>query len=330
MVPIGESQLPAGVTEADNKSYWLSLYIYYAPPHDQLLTGLVQPLVEELLLNNLVDRYFFIRYKDRGDHIRLRVQGNGDKLLTEVKPFLNQKIIKYLDEFPSTVTSGKETGDKEADNSIAFVNYVRETKRYGGQQAIQLAERQFHSSSSTVLKILSSRKQFQYGEVTVEAIKLHIAFAFGLGMTKKEARLFFEIIYDSFLSSTIESWLSHTSLTRESLLNHFEAEFNRQGEQYVMMAESLWTELADTSYSEKPWMEEWVKNTATIHNQLKIVQQNNGIELDDIYQGMAQRVNHLWIIYLSYFHMTNNRIGVRPYDECYLAYLISRSFEEMK
>ena len=62
----------------DAQKQWLAAYLYYSGNWEKFLTNSVKPFVEDILDRKLAEQYFFIRYWERGPHIRLRFK--GDKL----------------------------------------------------------------------------------------------------------------------------------------------------------------------------------------------------------------------------------------------------------
>ena len=53
---------------------YLSFYIFYSEPWKNLLVESVHPLLKKLFDENLINQYFFIRYWEKGPHIRLRLK----------------------------------------------------------------------------------------------------------------------------------------------------------------------------------------------------------------------------------------------------------------
>ena len=56
---------------------WLYYKIYTgAKTSELILTESIRPVVEELLKNNIIQKWFFIRYSDPHYHIRIRIYLN--------------------------------------------------------------------------------------------------------------------------------------------------------------------------------------------------------------------------------------------------------------
>src|SRR5688572_26222679 len=80
---------------------WLASYLYYNEPWEGFLKNAVSPFVKNVLEEKLAESYFFIRYWERGPHIRLRFYGDPDVLDTIVKPRLKSYFDDYFIKFSS-------------------------------------------------------------------------------------------------------------------------------------------------------------------------------------------------------------------------------------
>src|SRR2546423_157227 len=81
---------------------YLSLHIYYNTTDLRtVLLGCVDPLIRRLESAELLSRYFFIRYWERGSHVRLRLLPRDgvphDQIQGEVEPAIEQ----FLEDRPS-------------------------------------------------------------------------------------------------------------------------------------------------------------------------------------------------------------------------------------
>jgi lantibiotic biosynthesis protein len=123
-------------------SEWLYAKVYTGmATSDQILTETVGPLVTALKRSGAIDRWFFIRYADPEWHLRLRFHGSPERLQSEAVPALQAALAPLF-----------------ADGRVwrlQYDTYVRETDRYGGPLAIELAEELFHADSDAVVAILA-------------------------------------------------------------------------------------------------------------------------------------------------------------------------------
>jgi thiopeptide-type bacteriocin biosynthesis protein len=119
---------------------WLYLKLFTgAATADRLLTGTVAPLVKSALSSGAADGWFFIRYGDPDWHLRLRFHGAPERLRAlagelsgALEPLHRERLLW----------------------KVQLDTYEREVERYGGPEAILLAERLFQSDSEAVLELL--------------------------------------------------------------------------------------------------------------------------------------------------------------------------------
>lgn len=119
---------------------WLYYKIYAGPKtSDNILTDIIKPIAESLIQDNIIDKWFFIRYADPKHHIRLRFhhnnQENVEKIINSLQPyltkFLNQELIW----------------------KIQMDTYTRELERYG-TNTIECAETLFFYDSEAIVNFL--------------------------------------------------------------------------------------------------------------------------------------------------------------------------------
>jgi len=132
-------------------SRWLFAKLYCGTATgDRILAEAVAPLAEELLAAGEIRRWFFIRYGDPQWHLRVRFEGEPDRLRQAVEPRLTVLFARLL---------GGEAGagDSAAAGGVWKVQldtYEREVERYGGPEGIELAEEIFFHDSRTVVALL--------------------------------------------------------------------------------------------------------------------------------------------------------------------------------
>jgi thiopeptide-type bacteriocin biosynthesis protein len=119
---------------------WLYIKLYTgAATADRLLLGAVAPLVKSTLGSGMADGWFFIRYGDPNWHLRLRFHGAPNKLR------------ELAGELPSVLAPLHR---EHLLWKVQLDTYEREVERYGGSEAILLAEQLFQVDSEAVLELL--------------------------------------------------------------------------------------------------------------------------------------------------------------------------------
>lgn len=145
--PYSKQRIPL-VTNEDLAYYsyspfneWLTLQVYIDQQNENtILINQINEMYNYLTSNNIITNFFFIRYKDPSNHLRLRFKlhdENNSRLLNICTNFINiLKEYKIL-------------------NNAVYSSYVPEINRYGGLNCISLAEDLFHSNSVQVIKLLT-------------------------------------------------------------------------------------------------------------------------------------------------------------------------------
>jgi thiopeptide-type bacteriocin biosynthesis protein len=134
IVPLAQRTFPPG-------SEWMYLKIYcgYAT-EDRLIADTILPAMRGLRDQGKIDRWFFIRYVDPAFHLRLRVHGAPEVLWTTVLADLTSRFAPMME--IGTVAK------------VQIDTYSRETERYGGADAIGVAEAIFEADSDAVAAVM--------------------------------------------------------------------------------------------------------------------------------------------------------------------------------
>lgn len=122
-------------------SPWLYVKIYGSQRlTDSVLTSELGPLCEKLERNRVIDKWFFIRYKDPDHHIRLRFHSNKKDFWV--------LVLKALDAITSPLLKNGTL------HSVQTDTYQREIERYPPVYYEQI-ESIFHADSKAILQCLS-------------------------------------------------------------------------------------------------------------------------------------------------------------------------------
>lgn len=316
---------------------WLSVYLYYAEPWEKFLIEAVHPFVESVFKEGLAEQFFFIRYWERGPHIRLRFKGEADILEGVLKPRLESYFENYISENfsfrtePDWVRNLPEGQEWFSNNSTQFVEYEPEIRRYGGPVGILIAERQFELSSRSVFSILRESNSWDYDRALGAAIQMHLSFANAMGMTLHETAQFYSLVSKGWLMSAIgyrkDMTVEDLEKRKEMILNAFKENFEKQRTTLVSFHNTLWNALCDGCEFEQGWLNSWREKTAQIAETINRAQANHELILGmEPYSELHPEISvSLSSILESYVHMTNNRLGILNHDEAYLGYLITHS-----
>ena len=143
---------PAHGRIADPGGQWLYARLYLAARQtegflcEQLPAFLAQ-LPKPVLA--LIDSWFFVRYRDDADHLRLRFHGPEEQLWPQLLPELRDAVARWR-------AHGLVGG-------FVLDGYDPEWERYGGPQAQAAAERFFTADSRTALHLLAAGRRRSAG-----------------------------------------------------------------------------------------------------------------------------------------------------------------------
>ena len=141
-IPLASPARPAaGRRSFPPGSEWLFLKVFAGTAvADALLRDVVRPLVAQARAAGAVDRWFFIRYADPDPHLRIRLHGDPARLTGQVLPAFRRGLEPELEGRVWRIELG---------------TYVREIERYGGPDAIEIAESMFTADSDAVVAIVA-------------------------------------------------------------------------------------------------------------------------------------------------------------------------------
>nr|WP_299031646.1 thiopeptide-type bacteriocin biosynthesis protein [uncultured Tenacibaculum sp.] len=106
---------------------------------DNVLLECVKPLVALLFKKKLINKWFFIRYTDPDNHLRIRFHLNETKNIGSVILEFQKHVASFIE--------AKQVWD------IQLATYKRELERYG-KNTIDNAETFFYRDSETVLSLI--------------------------------------------------------------------------------------------------------------------------------------------------------------------------------
>ncbi|WP_035653001.1 thiopeptide-type bacteriocin biosynthesis protein [Flavobacterium sp. ASV13] len=123
---------------------WLYFKIYCGyKVSDVLLTEIINPLTEQLIRENYIKKWFFIRYNDPNYHIRFRLELTDKKNIGHVINEFNNLLQEYL--------------ESKSVWSLQIDCYDREIERYG-LNTMELAEEVFFNDSVEIINFLATTK----------------------------------------------------------------------------------------------------------------------------------------------------------------------------
>jgi thiopeptide-type bacteriocin biosynthesis protein len=319
---------------------WLAGHLYYSGNWESFLTQAVSPFIDQVVSQGLATQFFFIRYWERGPHIRLRFKGEMDVLERVVKPQFKQFFLHYYERYPSQREEPTWVQDLAAEqrwfpnNSLQFIAYEAEVERYGGPEGIRLSEKQFQASSRAVLALLQDSENWGYDRALGAAIQLHLTFAAALGMDAYATAQFYTQVSRHWLNRVypVASQLTDRERTarQQATLAAYVHTFAHQRTTLVPYHEVLWNALTMGVEFDHPWLNQWRNDMEQLAAALRVAQHSQRLIIPRCFRydpsiNITEEKQQLWPILESYVHMTNNRLGILNRDESYLGYVMQQS-----
>ena len=301
---------------------WHSLHIHYYDPQDVLLVDAIAPLVHS---EPRPSRWFFLRYWKQGPHIRLRLLLE-DSIADAFLKTAQTRLSEYLATHPSTnappdarlkeileTIASLEKGEQQEqellpDNTLRFDQYEPEYAKYGGETGVALAEDLFERSSELMLDVLSIIRG-KPGQRFSVSFNMLLNGLRGAGLN--------EAGIADFLATYSRFWSRYSS----QIMNvDWQTDF---AERQRKLAPSAAAILLDRLPTDSPTGAALARWREIIQNATQALESKADEVLPNVTMAgpnlsTAQRREFVWF---NYFHTHNNRLGVMPAQEAYLAYL---------
>lgn len=290
---------------------WHSLHVYRYPEQDLFLAHGVAPVLRPLRASGAVDRAFFLRYWQGGPHIRLRVRTDA-----AVVDEIAGKLRGHLAEYPSDGTfdiaafqEGQRYMARMEDSdpheivptdTVLPAEYEPEYGKYGGHAGVAIAEDLFDASTTAVLGALAQLDGRSARRLGV-AFDMMLRGLAAVGRSPAGMADFFAY-YCRLWSPYV---FGHFSATWTELLA-------RQGPPMTAHAGRL---LATGSLTD-----DW---SAAVRTAWQAVAEHTDTVLPHVTLAGpdAPPERRRQALLANYLHTNNNRMGVNPESEAYLAYL---------
>ncbi|QIB27446.1 thiopeptide-type bacteriocin biosynthesis protein [Caloranaerobacter azorensis] len=280
------------------------IFIHETNLHDVFLVEFFSKFIRKAEDNNLLDKYFYIRYWQGGPHIRFRFKKSGENdkyVIQELNKIFNEfnleydnpLVLKPEDYYRNHKFDGQPVKKEDLywyDNrTIVNIPYKPEIDRYGGENVIGLSEDLFHISSKLSLLILEKIENNPNKKI-IAALDL-----FSVAIQILEDKAKFNEIYSSFWAGHRNEKIDYPKLTHK-LVDVYSSRYH-----YIK------DNLNHIQYNE------WYVNLKNI--------------LDDIVKNQTSykvREQARISILASHIHMMNNRLGVYPHYESMIADVINQ------
>jgi thiopeptide-type bacteriocin biosynthesis protein len=198
-VPLAPKNIVSEGKICANFDEWVYLRIYTGTGYsDRVLRDCIAPIMQEAQQSGLIDRWFFIRYKDQFEHLRLRFHSphQADLMSTLVQLQARLKLARQ-----DGLLWRIQTDD-----------YVVEEERYAGKEGLALCEELFRLDSEDILRLLDIESDYQGDHARwVYAIASVDYYAQRLCPTLPQRERLLESLAESFLNE-------HSSINTRSTI----------------------------------------------------------------------------------------------------------------
>jgi hypothetical protein len=192
---------------------------------------------------------------------------------------------------------------------------------------LELCEKQFQASSMMALTSLKEKiNHWNYNELISTAIKLHLSFAYAVGLSMEESARFFQFLELDWMSNNLQN--SPNGQDADTL-HYFRQVFDTQQEDIVSYHSALWEIFKNYHKTEDHQFIEWFHTNSNTAVELglaldsKALKTRPGLFPDEQFGNKDEA--RLWNFFAEFVKLTNNRLGIVQKQEGYLYFAMSKS-----
>lgn len=296
-----------GARKEAREGGWLSAHLHfegdlYGPDADRLLWGLVVPQVRGALDGGAADRWFFLRFNQPSDHLRLRLRVPSEPQAAQLRERIEVAFLEFR----------RQAGNPPV-TELHWIDYEPELDRYGGPTGVALAEELFHRSSEMALALLLKMEADDRPARLGKALLAMLVLIHGYTPERSAAAAFCRSYGHGYLRSLVPD-----PQLQEHWLTTFEAGFERQASGLSQYLEVAWKSLVDEGEL-TPELDLYRRQMSAHGRRLRRAWEAGQLIFEGKpYPTWATCFGH---IVPSYLHMMNNRLGISQQEESYLSVL---------
>lgn len=302
---------------------WQSIHIFYQQEQDDLLLECIEPITKRLKKDGLITQHFFLRYWKQGPHIRLRFFVPDNTSSEHVASLICNHITEYLVQHPSNSELDIElykqvqtrfslleretpvTMEIAPNNSWRIEPYEPEYTKYGGRCGVAIAEELFDSSTSCAFLLLSEMRTTPTKRLNIGFMMLLLGIS-RFGIPLEEMPVFLKG-YQQFWSHYVIG--SMHQVWQKKLEKHWDT---LQKQAYALLFHEDPLHLAF-----EEWQDALYRASIKLHaNRDEVLEAITLLAGPEMQEKRKQE-----LLLVNYLHTHNNRLGIYPGDEAYLAFL---------
>lgn len=320
-------------------SKWLMVCLYYDGPWEEFLARAVKPYIGVVLQAGIAERFYFRRSQDRDSAIGLYFKGNPYVLEKMLRPNLEEHFIHYFESRPAVIgelpcAGGFSPGFRwlAGYSMRCFDSNSGLPQPDSSPDLLLCCERQFQASSLIIMKILKEKLSvWGSDEMLSTAFKLHLSFAYAVGMGIDEARQFFQQMSAEWLRRWEETKATGgKSQSREAALLYFQKNYESQKKDITSYLAALWELFKNYRKVEDKTFVDWMHVNTDISLELNLALESGKHRLYNGHRAAASHQPALYSLYSEFIRQTSNRLDIHPKTEGYLYFVLSRSLQAVK
>lgn len=331
-----------------DRAEWMAVHIHYTSNPNPLLAACLGPMLEELEADGQITQFFFIRYWLEGPHVRLRLRPapgvDPDALAARVeqccaeffrkRPAVYEVDAEQVEDMYHSMFLSEYTQEEwdarygsegrmpiQPNNSVHRAQYAPEYTRYGGSHGMELSEWHFEQSSRHTIDLVS-RVNMHLRTVTF-GLSTQMMVVMAGTFIPDRARLhdFLENYEDYWARLYVDSdvdWKERYELAMEDL--------DSRVPQRLRDVHDFTLGLRESSVA---FLNSWRDHCRALRDRIEEATAQGlvtfGTEDDGKPLVVDDSEQTLQVFLGSFLHMHNNRMGVTPNDESYLAHVLHGS-----
>jgi thiopeptide-type bacteriocin biosynthesis protein len=275
---------------------------------DPLVLDLVAPIVRELRARGLLTRFFFIRYGVGGMHVRVRLFGHDPELHRRARDLFEAGVDQLQ-------RARENVAPRPAGISLMWQDYSAELERYGGPAGIMVAEELFEWSSEYSLAVIGSGGTATGPLRLAKALLATMLLLRVFGYSTRELPRFAAAYAAAYLPTTVSD-----ERQRDALVPRFQAAIDTQRlvlDQFLTEFRRRWS----CGMPLTPELDEYRARLRMVREALRRACAGGKLVIRN--QPVTNWRRCVDMLAPSYVHMSNNRLGLAPIEEAYLATAIA-------
>ncbi|MEV8229696.1 thiopeptide-type bacteriocin biosynthesis protein [Streptomyces sp. NPDC079167] len=305
-------------TERTHAGAWSPLHLYLPMSlQPGFLRDVIRPVVHEA---GVRDRFWYLRYWQGGPHIRFRLHDVPEQVvesvrgrLTAAMPALDaEQRAEYAQQSSHqpglAALEGAEPEEVRAAGTVESAVYSPESAKYGGVTGLRIAEELFRSTSDAALDILAGLSDRQLASSpTGHALRVMAMSLKGSGLDMAQSQ--------DFLGRYEDDWRSWVPPGYDE---NWPKIYDRTRSKVAELCRAVWIDGSTDVFHD-------IYAQALRSTRKAQTRSTDGDVAELVLEGTPYA--HCLA---NYIHTTNNRLGILPVAEAFLAYVIRRALSELK